>query len=80
MKPKFFEYALDGIRASVHYTKGNVTLGESAATHGKTRVGLASGLVVLIVGLLALTGPPLGAAMAQLAAKQEDLLPGETAQ
>ena len=37
--------------------------------------GLASGLVVLTVLLLAVTGPVLGAAVARVAAAEEDLLP-----
>jgi multicomponent Na+:H+ antiporter subunit G len=43
-------------------------------------VGLAAGLVLLIVGLLALTGPPLSAAIGRLAAAELDLLPAESPQ
>ena len=43
-------------------------------------MGLAAGLVLLIVGLLALTGPPLGAAIGRLAAAELDLLPAESPQ
>ena len=43
-------------------------------------IGLAAGLVMLIVGLLALTGPPLGAAIGRLAAAELDLLPAESPQ
>jgi multisubunit Na+/H+ antiporter MnhG subunit len=43
-------------------------------------IGLAAGLVLLIVGLLALTGPPLGAAIGRLAAAELDLLPAESPQ
>jgi multisubunit Na+/H+ antiporter MnhG subunit len=41
--------------------------------------GLASGLVVAVVGALAATGPVLGAAIARVAAGQEGLLPDEDA-
>jgi multisubunit Na+/H+ antiporter MnhG subunit len=41
-------------------------------------MGLASGLVLATVALLALTGPPLGAAIARLAAGEADLVPAET--
>jgi multisubunit Na+/H+ antiporter MnhG subunit len=37
--------------------------------------GIAAGLVMLIVTLTAVTGPPLGAAVARAAAHEEDLLP-----
>jgi multicomponent Na+:H+ antiporter subunit G len=40
-------------------------------------IGLAAGLVLAIVGLMALTGPPLGAAIGRLAAAELDLLPAE---
>jgi multisubunit Na+/H+ antiporter MnhG subunit len=43
-------------------------------------IGLAAGLVLLVVGLLALTGPPLGAAIGRLAAAELDLLPAESPQ
>ena len=43
-------------------------------------LGLAGGLVLLIVGLLALTGPPLSAAIGRLAAVEVDLLPAESPQ
>ena len=39
--------------------------------------GLASGLVVATVAVLATTGPVLGAAVARVAADEEGLLPGE---
>ena len=42
--------------------------------------GLAAGLVLVVVGLLALTGPPLGAAIGRLAAAEQDLLPAESPQ
>jgi len=42
--------------------------------------GLAAGLVVLIVGILAVTSPPLGATLGHLAAAREGLLPDGTAQ
>ena len=45
MKPKFFEYALEGVRAAVHYTHGRVELSDFGGTHGKTRVNLRSGLI-----------------------------------
>ena len=38
-------------------------------------MGLATGLVLLIVGLLAVTGPPLGTAIARLTAEERDLTP-----
>lgn len=38
-------------------------------------IGLSAGLVLATVGLLALTGPPLGAAIGRLAAAEEDVLP-----
>jgi hypothetical protein len=40
-------------------------------------IGLAAGLVLATVGLLALTGPPLGAAIGRLGAAEADLLPPE---
>jgi multicomponent Na+:H+ antiporter subunit G len=43
-------------------------------------IGLAAGLVLLVVALLALTGPPLGAAIGRLAAAELDLLPAESPQ
>ena len=43
-------------------------------------IGLAAGLVLLTVGLLALTGPPLGAAIGRLAAAELDLAPAESPQ
>jgi len=39
--------------------------------------GISAGLVLVIVGLLAVTGPPMGAAVGRAAAKNEDLLPGD---
>ena len=50
MKPKFFEYALEGVRAAVHYTHGRVELSDFAGTHGKTRVNLRSGLIEIGTG------------------------------
>lgn len=38
-------------------------------------VNLDSGLVVVIVGLLALTGPPLGSAIARATAEEQEMLP-----
>jgi multisubunit Na+/H+ antiporter MnhG subunit len=43
-------------------------------------IGLAAGLVLLVVTVLALTGPPLGAAIGRLAAAELDLLPAESPQ
>jgi multisubunit Na+/H+ antiporter MnhG subunit len=43
-------------------------------------IGLAAGLALLVAGLLALTGPPLGAAIGRLAAAEQDLLPAESPQ
>jgi multicomponent Na+:H+ antiporter subunit G len=43
-------------------------------------IGLAAGLVLVVVGVLALTGPPLGAAIGRLAAAEQDLLPAESPQ
>jgi multicomponent Na+:H+ antiporter subunit G len=43
-------------------------------------IGLAAGLVLLTVAVLALTGPPLGAAIGRLAAAELDLLPTESPQ
>jgi multicomponent Na+:H+ antiporter subunit G len=43
-------------------------------------IGLAAGLVLLVVSVLALTGPPLGAAIGRLAAAELDLLPAESPQ
>jgi multisubunit Na+/H+ antiporter MnhG subunit len=43
-------------------------------------IGLAAGLVLAVVGLLALTGPPLGAAIGRLAAAEQGLLPAESPQ
>jgi multisubunit Na+/H+ antiporter MnhG subunit len=40
-------------------------------------MGLAAGLVLLVVGLLALTGPPLSSAIARATAEEEELLPSE---
>lgn len=40
--------------------------------------GISPALVLLIVGLLAITGPPLSAAIARATAAAEDLLPEET--
>lgn len=42
-------------------------------------VGLASGLVLLTVALLAVTGPPLGSAIARVTAQERELLPEEGA-
>jgi multicomponent Na+:H+ antiporter subunit G len=42
--------------------------------------GLASGLVVALVAVLALTGPVLGTAIARVSAAQEGLLPGREEQ
>jgi multisubunit Na+/H+ antiporter MnhG subunit len=42
--------------------------------------GLAAGLVLLVVAVLALTGPPLSAAIGRLAAVELDLLPAESPQ
>ena len=42
--------------------------------------GLTTGLIVLIVGLLALTGPALEAATGRVAAQREGLLPEESPQ
>jgi multicomponent Na+:H+ antiporter subunit G len=42
--------------------------------------GLAAGVVLVVVGLLALTGPPLGAAIGRLAAAEQGLLPPESPQ
>jgi multisubunit Na+/H+ antiporter MnhG subunit len=42
--------------------------------------GLAAGLVLLIVGLLAVSGPVLGAAMGRVAALEDDLLPTSAGQ
>jgi multisubunit Na+/H+ antiporter MnhG subunit len=36
--------------------------------------GLSAGLVLAVAGLVAVTGPPLGAAVARTAARQEDLI------
>jgi multisubunit Na+/H+ antiporter MnhG subunit len=38
--------------------------------------GISAGLVLLIVGLVAVTGPPLGAAIGRAAALNEGKLPG----
>ena len=38
--------------------------------------GIAAGLVLLTVGLVAVTGPPLGAAIGRAAAQNEGKLPG----
>jgi multisubunit Na+/H+ antiporter MnhG subunit len=43
-------------------------------------VGLAGGLVVAIAVLLAVTGPPLGAAIARLSAAEHGLVPSERSQ
>jgi multicomponent Na+:H+ antiporter subunit G len=40
-------------------------------------IGLAAGLVLATVGLLALTGPPLGAAIGRLGAAEAGVLPPE---
>ena len=42
-------------------------------------ISLDSGLVLVIVGLLALTGPPLGSAIARVTAEEEELIPSEPA-
>jgi multicomponent Na+:H+ antiporter subunit G len=40
-------------------------------------IGLAGGLVLLVVGLLVLTGPPLGSAIARTTAEEQELVPAE---
>lgn len=40
--------------------------------------GISPALVLLIVGILALTGPPLGAAIGRATAVEHDLLPEES--
>jgi len=39
--------------------------------------GISAGLVLVIVGLVAVTGPPLGAAIGRAAARNEGQLPGK---
>lgn len=42
-------------------------------------MGLAAGLVLLVVGLLVLSGPPLGTAIARATAEEQELVPSEPA-
>lgn len=43
-------------------------------------MGLATGLVLLVVGLLALSGPPLASAIARATAEEEELILSEQPQ
>ena len=47
MRPTFFEYALDGVSGSVHYSNGRVTLNDLRARHSVATVGLASAILQL---------------------------------
>lgn len=40
-------------------------------------IGLSAGLVILVVGLLLLSGPPLGTAIARATAEEQELIPVE---
>ena len=42
-------------------------------------IGLSAGLVLLVVGLLVLSGPTLGTAIAQATAEEQELIPSEPA-
>ena len=42
-------------------------------------MGLSAGLVLLVVGLLVLSGPPLGTAIGRATAEEQELIPSEPA-
>jgi hypothetical protein len=50
VKPTFFAYALDDVRAAVRYSQGKVYLRDIHARHGAARLGLGKGLIQLKPG------------------------------